>query len=49
MKLYKLFYCFRWLVSQGKMDRAIGILKKFEKINGKDIDPKIFQDYQVNV
>lgn len=35
----------RWLVSQGKVDKAIGILKKFEKINNKTIDNKVYQDF----
>lgn len=35
----------RWLVSQGKVDKAIKILKKFEKINKKTIDPKVYQDF----
>lgn len=35
----------RWLVSQGKVDRAIGILKKFERINGKTIAPQIYKDF----
>lgn len=35
----------RWLVSQGKIDRAVGILKKFERINGKTIHPQIYKDF----
>lgn len=35
----------RWLVSQGKVEKAITILKKFEKINKKTIDPKVYQDF----
>ncbi|XP_050097662.1 organic cation transporter protein [Anopheles aquasalis] len=35
----------RWLVSQGKIDKAIGILKKFEKINRKTIDAKVYQEF----
>ncbi|KFB49337.1 AGAP006609-PA-like protein [Anopheles sinensis] len=35
----------RWLVSQGKIDKAIGILKKFEKINKKTIDAKVYQEF----
>ncbi|XP_058458866.1 organic cation transporter protein [Malaya genurostris] len=35
----------RWLVSQGKVDKAIGIMKKFEKINKKTIDPKMYQEF----
>lgn len=36
----------RWLVSQGKIDRAIGILKRFERINGKSIKPSIYEDFK---
>ncbi|XP_076272470.1 solute carrier family 22 member 13 [Rhynchophorus ferrugineus] len=36
----------RWLVSQGKIDKSIGILKKFERINRKTIDPKIYDQFR---
>ncbi|XP_047106772.1 organic cation transporter protein-like [Schistocerca piceifrons] len=36
----------RWLVSQGKIDKALRIMKKFEKINGKKIDPQIYKDFE---
>jgi hypothetical protein len=32
-------------VSQGRIKKAIGILKKFEKINGKEISPQIYKDF----
>ncbi|XP_059610037.1 organic cation transporter protein-like [Phlebotomus argentipes] len=35
----------RWLVSQGKIDKAIKILRKFEKINGTDVPPQIYNDF----
>lgn len=35
----------RWLVSQGKVDKAISILKKFERINGKTIEPKVYKTF----
>lgn len=35
----------RWLVSQGKIERAVGILKRFERINGKTIKPEIYQEF----
>lgn len=38
----------RWLVSQGKIEKAIKILKKFEKINGKDVEPQIYKDFSVS-
>lgn len=36
----------RWLVSQGKIDKAITILKKFERINGKEIQPQMYEDFR---
>lgn len=46
IKLKAIFsICFRWLVSQGQISKAIGILKKFEKINGKEISPQIYKDF----
>ncbi|XP_037723071.1 organic cation transporter protein [Drosophila subpulchrella] len=33
----------RWLVSQGKVDKAIGILKKLEKGNGRQVPPQTYQ------
>lgn len=36
----------RWLVSQGKIERAIGILKRFERVNGKQIEPAVYQDFR---
>ncbi|XP_053683422.1 organic cation transporter protein-like [Sabethes cyaneus] len=35
----------RWLVSQGKVDKALRILKKFERINKKTIDAKVYQEF----
>ncbi|KAG4067767.1 hypothetical protein HA402_005539 [Bradysia odoriphaga] len=32
----------RWLVSQDKIDRALKIIKRFERINGKSVDPAIY-------
>lgn len=36
----------RWLVSKGRTDQAITILKKFERINRKSIKPEIYQDFR---
>ena len=38
----------RWLLSQGQSDRAIGIIRKFAKINKKEIDEKLFQQLKVS-
>ncbi|XP_068085199.1 organic cation transporter protein-like [Anabrus simplex] len=35
----------RWLVSQGKIEQAIVIMKKFERINGTKVDPNIYQQF----
>ncbi|KAJ6641366.1 Carcinine transporter, partial [Pseudolycoriella hygida] len=35
----------RWLVSKNKIDRALIIIKKFERINGKTIKPEIYQAF----
>lgn len=32
-------------MSQGRIPQAIGILKKFEKVNGKEISPQIYKDF----
>ena len=37
----------RWLVSQGKIDKAIGILRKFERINGTKVPEDIYDDFKV--
>ncbi|XP_017017886.1 organic cation transporter protein [Drosophila kikkawai] len=35
----------RWLVSQGKVDKAIGILKKLEKRNGRQVPAQTYQNF----
>lgn len=37
----------RWLVSMGKIDKAIEILHKFERINGTKVPDNIMQDFKV--
>lgn len=32
-------------MSQGRIQKALGILKKFEKINGKEVSPQIYKDF----
>lgn len=36
----------RWLVSQGKIDKAVTILKKFEKINRTEVKPEIYDQFK---
>ena len=43
-----IFQFCRWLVSQGRMERALKIMRKFEKINGKTVDPTVYTDYSVS-
>jgi hypothetical protein len=38
-------YFYRWLVSQGRIQRAMKILKKFEKINKKEVSPQVYKDF----
>lgn len=38
---------FRWLVSKGKFDKAIGILRKFEKINRTNVGEDIYKQFRV--
>ena len=40
-----LFSYHRWLVSQGRVDKAVKILKKLEKVNGKHITPETYQNF----
>jgi hypothetical protein len=40
--------CFRWLVSQGKLNKAVCILKKFGKINGIEAEPHIYTKFIVS-
>lgn len=35
----------RWLVSQGKIDKALTIMHKFEKINRVTVEPRIFTEF----
>nr|CAD7264162.1 unnamed protein product [Timema shepardi] len=34
-----------WLVSQGKIEKALVIMKKFERINGTKVDPHIYTQF----
>ena len=42
------FSC-RWLVSQGRLNKAICILRKFEKINGTKVEPHIYTKFSVSM
>lgn len=43
------FVASRWLVSQGKVDKAIVILKKFERINKSKVPDSVYSEFQVRV
>ncbi|XP_053978620.1 organic cation transporter protein isoform X1 [Hylaeus volcanicus] len=36
----------RWLVSQGQIDRAIGILNKFERVNGTKVPEDVYKRFR---
>ncbi|XP_043248699.1 organic cation transporter protein-like [Colletes gigas] len=36
----------RWLVSQGQIDRAIGILNKFEQVNGTKVPDDVYKRFR---
>ncbi|XP_054732900.1 carcinine transporter [Anastrepha obliqua] len=38
----------RWLVSQGKVDKAISILKRLEKVNGKHVPTGTYQTFSAS-
>lgn len=38
----------RWLVSQGKVDRAVEILRKFERINGTKVEESVYKQFKVS-
>lgn len=41
-----IWYC-RWLVSQDKVDKAVGILRRFEHFNGKHISEETYKHFTV--
>lgn len=36
----------RWYISIDKMDKAIEMLKKFARINGKEVQPEIYEEFK---
>ncbi|XP_014474815.1 PREDICTED: organic cation transporter protein-like [Dinoponera quadriceps] len=36
----------RWYIMSGKIDKAIDMLKKFAKVNGKDIKPEVLEEFE---
>ncbi|GLH08678.1 Organic cation transporter protein [Gryllus bimaculatus] len=43
---WRTFVANMWLVSQGRVDEAITIMKKFEKVNGKKVDPAVYEEFK---
>jgi len=39
----------RWLVSQNQVEKAIGILGKFERINGTKVPENVYQQFRVRI
>lgn len=38
---------FRWLISQGRIDEALKIIQKFERVNNKKIPEEIKKEFKV--
>lgn len=36
----------RWLVSQGKTEKAMKILRRLEKVNKRNVDPEVYKQFQ---
>ncbi|XP_015511708.1 carcinine transporter-like [Neodiprion pinetum] len=36
----------RWYISSGKVDKAIDMLKRFERVNGKTVQPEIYEEFR---
>ena len=37
----------RWLITKGRIEEALIIVKEIAKTNGKDVSPEVFQTYKV--
>lgn len=40
------FFICRWYISSGNIPKAIEMLKKFEKVNGKTVEPEIYEEFE---
>ena len=38
----------RWLITKGRIEEALKIVKDIAKMNGKDVNPAIFNAFKVN-
>ena len=37
----------RWLISKGKVEQAVAVLRKIAKTNGKDVPDQVFESFEV--
>ena len=38
----------RWLISRGKVDKAVTVLRKIAKTNKRDVPDEVFKNFEVN-
>ena len=38
----------RWLISKGKVDKAVGVLRKIAKTNRRDVPDEVFKNFEVS-
>lgn len=36
----------RWYITNGRVDKAIEMLKKFEKVNRKTVAPEVYEEFE---
>ena len=39
----------RWLMERGEAEKSVGILKKIAKVNGRDVDEGVYDDFRALV
>ena len=39
----------RWLISKGKVDKAVEVLRKIAKTNKKNVPDEVFKNFEVSV
>lgn len=43
---YSFILLLRWYIMSGKVDKAIDMLKKFAKVNGKEVKQEVFEEFE---
>ena len=38
----------RWLISKGKVDKAVAVLRKIAKTNRRDVPDEVFKNFEVS-